>query len=257
MAENLRRRRTAAVLGAGRHRARVGAVALVAASGLALAGCGSGSPSAPRSVSGSAGPATDSASSSPSASGATGASTSAPADGATSPSARRSTSSGPHTTQPGGRSTAGGDASATAGVGRCHTSDLKASVGPDDPGAGQENHALVLTNTSGRTCTVQGFPGFAFVDGAGKRVAPDPARAGARKAAVRLAPGHSAWAALGFPNPGIVGGATVTPAAVEITPPDEKAFLKVAWSGGPVSKSPPPAAASHVGPFQPGTGPAR
>jgi hypothetical protein len=94
------------------------------------------------------------------------------------------------------------------------------------------------------------------VDGTGRHVAPDPRRAGAPQGTVRLAPGHSAWAALGFPNPGIVGGATVTPAAVEITPPDEKAFLTVHWKGGPVSERPPSTATSHVGPFQPGTGPA-
>ncbi|MGQ4513106.1 DUF4232 domain-containing protein [Streptomyces sp. DW26H14] len=264
MAENLRRRRTAGIRGAGPSRARLGmsAVALMAASGAVLAGCGSAAPSSSREVSGTVRPAADGASPSASAGGASpsasgsgtaspgGATPSAPASGDGTSAATRGPASsrapsGGHTTRPGGH----------AAGGRCHTSDLKASVGPNDPGAGQENFALVLRNTSGHTCTVTGFPGFAFVDRSGKPVAPDPQRQGGRKQVVRLAPGHSAWAALGFPNPGIVGGATVTPAAVKITPPDEKAFLRVAWSGGPVSKHPPATAASHVGPFQPGTGP--
>jgi len=47
---------------------------------------------------------------------------------------------------------------------RCHTSDLRASVGKNDPGAGQENFPVVLTNRSGRTCTVYGYPGAVGVD---------------------------------------------------------------------------------------------
>ena len=50
------------------------------------------------------------------------------------------------------------------GGGRCHTAELRASVGRVDPGAGQRNHPVVLTNTSSRTCTVLGYPGAAFVD---------------------------------------------------------------------------------------------
>ncbi|NED06890.1 DUF4232 domain-containing protein, partial [Streptomyces sp. SID6648] len=52
-----------------------------------------------------------------------------------------------------------GSASASARTdGRCHTGELRASVGRVDPGAGQRNFPVVLTNTSGRTCTVHGYP---------------------------------------------------------------------------------------------------
>ncbi|WP_345648629.1 DUF4232 domain-containing protein [Streptomyces tremellae] len=255
MAKNLRQVRTGA-RGTRSPRARlaVGALALVA-SGAVLAGCGSGDPASPQKVAGTAGPATDGASPSRSADGST-----APSGGASSPGSVQQQSSAPsgQASKPsGGQSTdKGGTSNATpAGSSRCHTSDLKASVGGNDPGAGQENFALVLTNTSGRTCTVYGFPGFAFVDGSGKQVSSDPRReGGSQKQAVSLAPGSSAWATLRFPNPDMVGGAKVTPATVEITPPDEKASLKVAWSGGPVSANPPSAAATVVGTFQPGTG---
>ncbi|MEW2544298.1 DUF4232 domain-containing protein [Streptomyces sp. NPDC047002] len=259
-----------AVPGTGRTRPRVrcaaAAVALVAASGVALAGCGAGAPGTPR---GSVGPAADrgsaapatgtdagTASGTPETAAAPPASTAGAADSADSGAPTAGTASPAPSASVGARAADGGrTAAAPAGVSRCHTSQLRASVGPEDPGAGQENYALVLTNTSGRTCTVHGFPGFAFVDSSGRQVTQDPQRVGGQKQTVRLAPGHSAWAALGFPNPGVVGGRTATPAEVRITPPDETAYLTVSWKGGPVSEHPPAAGAPHVGPFQPRTGP--
>ncbi|MBP0456793.1 DUF4232 domain-containing protein [Streptomyces montanisoli] len=258
MAKNRIHGRAAAVRGGRASRIRLAAstLALVAASGIALAGCGGGSPATPQNVSGTAGPATDGASPANSA----GADASAsprdtPGSGSASTGGQdTSKAPSPKKTKTSGGKSSGGDTT-SAGSTRCHTSELKASVGSNDPGAGQENYALVLTNTSGSACTVYGYPGFAFVDGSGNSVAADPQRGGGTKTVVHLAPGHSAWAALSFPNPGMVGGATATPKAVEITPPDEKAYLKVAWKGGPVTKKPNSAAAAHVGPFQPGNGP--
>ncbi len=49
--------------------------------------------------------------------------------------------------------------SGSSGSTRCHTSELRATVGANNPGAGQENFPVVLTNTSHRTCTLRGFPG--------------------------------------------------------------------------------------------------
>ncbi|MGQ4514811.1 DUF4232 domain-containing protein [Streptomyces sp. DW26H14] len=260
MAKNLRQRGTAAVRGTRSPRTRlaVGALALVA-SGAVLAGCGSGDPASPQNVSGTAGPATDGGSPS-TGSGDTGGASTSPGSGTASSGGQQSGSQAPsgRSTSPGSgqQSTVPSKApSAGSGTARCHTSDLKASVGSNDPGAGQENYALVLTNTSGHTCTVYGFPGLAFVDGSGKQVSTNPQREGSAQRVVSLSSGHSAWATLRFPNPEMVGGATVTPAAVEITPPDEKASLKVAWSGGAVSKQPSSAAATIVGAFQSGNGP--
>lgn len=144
-------------------------------------------------------------------------------------SASAKTSSGTGT----GSSAAGGGSTGT----RCHTSELRASVGANNPGAGQENFPLVLTNRSGRTCTVDGFPGAAFVDASGKQLGPDPKRRSGGATKIMLAPGKSAWAGLTFSNPDISGAHKVTPTAILITPPDEKASLKVAWSGGPVPVS--------------------
>ncbi|MGV9562772.1 DUF4232 domain-containing protein [Streptomyces sp. NPDC003480] len=136
---------------------------------------------------------------------------------------------------------------------RCHTSELRASVGANNPGAGQENFPLVLTNRSGRTCTIDGYPGAAFVDASGKQLGPDPKRRSGSPARITLAPGRSAWAGLSFSNPGVSGAKSATPAAVLVTPPDERDSLKVVWSGGavPVSGN---SSTVYLTVFQAGTG---
>lgn len=125
------------------------------------------------------------------------------------------------------------DTPSTSGT-RCHTSELRASVGRINPGAGQKNFPVVLTNDSGRTCTLRGYPGSAFVDAAGKQLGPDPKRSEATATTVELAPGDSAWAGLSFANPEISEADTATPAALLVTPPDERDPLKVAWTEGEV-----------------------
>jgi hypothetical protein len=124
--------------------------------------------------------------------------------------------------------------SGSSGSTRCHTSELRATVGANNPGAGQENFPVVLTNTSHRTCTLRGFPGAAFVDASGKQLGPDPRRSADTPTTVTLPPGRSAWAGLTFSNPGISGAKTATPASLIVTPPDERDPLKVTWKGGEV-----------------------
>jgi len=120
---------------------------------------------------------------------------------------------------------------------RCHTSDLSASVGSNDPGAGQENFPIVFTNGSDGTCTLRGFPGAAFVDASGKQLGPDPERSSESPTTVTLAPGEQAWSGLTFANPEVSGAGTATPAALLVTPPDEKDSLKVKWTQGKVPVS--------------------
>ncbi|MET7455238.1 DUF4232 domain-containing protein [Streptomyces sp. NPDC005574] len=122
----------------------------------------------------------------------------------------------------------------SASASRCHTSELRASVGRNNPGAGQENFPLVLTNTAHRTCTLRGYPGAAFLDASGGRLGPDPKRSEGTPSTVALAPGDSAWAGMSFANPEVSEARSATPAAVLVTPPDERDPLKVAWTGGPV-----------------------
>ncbi|MEU0029339.1 DUF4232 domain-containing protein [Streptomyces sp. NPDC006335] len=140
-----------------------------------------------------------------------------------------------------------------AGGTRCHTSELSASVGRNNPGAGQENFPVVLTNTSSRTCTLYGYPGTAFVDASGKQLGPDPRRSSGDLQTVTLAPGRSAWAGLSFANPEVSGAGTATPAALLVTPPDEEDPLKVTWKGGEVPVSGTESSVRLI-PFSPGTG---
>ncbi|MGA5319398.1 DUF4232 domain-containing protein [Streptomyces seoulensis] len=120
---------------------------------------------------------------------------------------------------------------------RCHTSELRAAVGRNDPGAGQENFPVVLTNKSSRTCTLRGYPGAAFVNASGTQLGPDPQRTSGSPVTVTLRPGQSAWAGLTFSNPQISGAKTGKPASLVVTPPDERDPLKVTWTGGPVPVS--------------------
>ncbi|NDZ77735.1 DUF4232 domain-containing protein [Streptomyces sp. SID10853] len=239
---------------AGRRGLVVGAATAAVAGALLLSGCGNGD-SGPQKVASVGGPVTSGASAA--ASGGSDKPTpqsSAPANGSQPPPVPSgSKSSGTGVSSPPGSSTGvGGKPPTAAGPARCHTSELKLTVGDDHPGAGQENFALVLTNTSGHTCTVSGFPGLAFVDNGGSQVSVDPARTGASGGAVKVAPGGSAWAPLSFTNPEVSGSGTVTPPTVRVTPPDEKVALIVPWNGGAVpsgSKSGP-----SVGAFVAGSG---
>ncbi|MCS0605455.1 DUF4232 domain-containing protein [Streptomyces sp. LP11] len=209
-----------------RHRALfVGAVAVM---GL-LTACGNGKDvqSDPVTGSGTAAPATDGASS-------PGAASSTPSD-AGSGSAPGVSSSAPVATRSGDGSASSKDTAAASS--RCHTSELRASVGRNDPGAGQENFPVVLTNKSGRTCTLRGYPGAAFVNGSGTQLGADPKRGSGAPATVTLKPGQSAWSGLTFSNPEVSGAKKATPAALLVTPPNERDHLKVTWSGGPVPVS--------------------
>ncbi|MFF1274291.1 DUF4232 domain-containing protein [Streptomyces marokkonensis] len=120
---------------------------------------------------------------------------------------------------------------------RCRTAGLSAAVGRMDPGAGQRNLPIVLTNVSSRTCTLHGYPGAAFVDAAGEQLGRDPKRAPGDAATVTLAPGGSAWAGLRYASPGVSGARAATPAALLVTPPDERDALRVPWRAGAVPVS--------------------
>ncbi|MDT0405428.1 MULTISPECIES: DUF4232 domain-containing protein [Streptomyces] len=141
-----------------------------------------------------------------------------------------------------------------APVPRCRTAGLSAAVGRMDPGAGQRNFPVVLTNVSTRTCTLYGYPGAAFVDAAGGQLGRDPKRTPGDPVTVTLAPGASAWAGLRYSSPGVSGARTATPSALLVTPPDERDPLKVPWRAGavPVSGN---ASSVFLTTLEPGTGP--
>ncbi|MFF5303962.1 DUF4232 domain-containing protein [Streptomyces sp. NPDC013161] len=209
-------------------------VSAVAVLGLTTA-CddGSGTVSSPQTQSGTAAPAGGD----PSADGSgTPASTSS---GTSSATGSDSASSGSSTSASGSGGTGGTSTdTGTASSSRCHTSELKAKVGGNDPGAGQENFPIVLTNASGRTCTVRGYPGAAFLNASGTQLGDDPQReTGSTATTVTLKPGQSAWAGLTFSNPEISGAKTATPSWLAVTPPDEQDALHVKWTNGAVPVS--------------------
>ncbi|MDV9178215.1 DUF4232 domain-containing protein [Streptomyces sp. W16] len=200
-------------------------VSAVAVLGLTTA-CnnGSGTASSPQTQSGTAAPAGGDAS----------------ADGSGTPvtsSSGSDTATGSDSTSS-GSSTSASSSSGVTSSSRCHTSELRAKVGGNDPGAGQENFPIVLTNASGRTCTVRGFPGAAFLNASGTQLGDDPQReSGSTATTVTLKPGQSAWAGLTFSNPEISGAKTATPSLLAVTPPDEEDSLHVKWTNGAVPVS--------------------
>ncbi|ARP68776.1 DUF4232 domain-containing protein [Streptomyces pluripotens] len=222
-------------------------VGTVAVLGL-LTACGNGNgaqTSPPVTASGTAAPAADD--------------TTSPASGTTSAGASPPTSTPVGTTTatasaPGTTTSSGSDTPTTSANSRCHTSELRAAVGRNDPGAGQENFPVVLTNKSARTCTVHGYPGLAFVNASGTQLGPDPERESGSPTTITLKPGQSAWAGLTFSNPEISGASTATPTALLVTPPDERDHLQVAWAGGavPVSGN---SSSVFLTVLRPGTGP--
>lgn len=239
----------------------VASTALLAA-GVLLTGCGDPEGSgdaAPRKVSGGAAPAggdAGEASAKPSGSKDGGSGTDGSGTEAGGGSASGSSESGASATPSSGTAGGSGDDGGGSGAGgpaACTTGDLRASVGPNHPGAGQQNFSLVLTNRSGKTCTVRGYPGMAFLDGAGEQVSFDPHRMGGARTTVRLAPGNSAWAPLTWSNPEMTGVTTVTPATVEITPPNQTTSLKVPWNDTPVTNTG-KASVPKIGPLAPGSG---
>ncbi|MGW7256724.1 DUF4232 domain-containing protein [Streptomyces sp. NPDC054834] len=211
-----------------------------------LSACGNDTGNgAPQKVPGNASPASD---------GSTGATDTAGGSAPASPSAAAPSGGTPSSPAPTGKAGTGGDGTGdTAASTRCHTSELSAAVGRNNPGAGQENFPIVLTNKSARTCTLRGYPGSAFVNASGTQLGPDPRRSSGKAVTVTLKPGGSAWAGLTFSNPEISGAKTASPAALLVTPPDERDQLKVKWTAGPVPVSG-NSSSVFLTVFSPGTG---
>lgn len=125
-------------------------------------------------------------------------------------------------------------------AGRCHTSMLGGSMGRVEPGAGQRYAELILTNTSGTACRLYGYGGLQLVDAAGNPLPTELTRSpNPGPALIELSPGEAAsatlhWTAVPHEGEPTDGPCQPTPAAAQITPPDETDWLAVSWTGGPV-----------------------
>ena len=140
---------------------------------------------------------------------------------------------------------------------RCHTSQLSvAFTGLNAAMGGVRGMTLILTNRSGATCSVYGYPGLAFATSGDVPVATHLTWVEQPRAAVVLRPGGNAQAMLTWR----VNAAAPTasgPDIVHITPPDEYTSLRAGWEGGPVQGGAIaawPLRAAPAGPFPGGTG---
>ncbi|SFG65879.1 Protein of unknown function [Amycolatopsis regifaucium] len=85
--------------------------------------------------------------------------------------------------------------------GLCKAGDVKLAVVGGDGAAGTVYRQLVITNTSGHACTIQGFPGISYVTGSdGHQVGEAAFRDGTKGEPVKLNPGESASTDVGFVN---------------------------------------------------------
>lgn len=143
-------------------------------------------------------------------------------------------------TSPTPASADGGDSGGSGGGGstRCHSGDLTISAAPDADGGGAAGHvgeALVFTNKSDATCTLQGFPGVSFVTGDdGEQVGSAFARIEEdTPKPVGLEPGEDVHATILLANTGNFDAADCKPVDVRgfrVYPPDETAAIFVAES---------------------------
>ncbi|MEV0236010.1 DUF4232 domain-containing protein [Nonomuraea sp. NPDC050786] len=121
--------------------------------------------------------------------------------------------------------------SAETAAPRCVTGQLRASIGRIDPGAGQRNADLSLTNRSARTCSLYGFVGLIMIDGRGDALRTRVRRDRVTPHRVTLNPGRSAQAGLHW---GVIqtGGEKTCPTAARlmIIPPDESAHLEIPFT---------------------------
>lgn len=159
-----------------------------------------------------------------------------------SPSAGTVTLPAPSTT-PGSGSASSGSGSA-GGPPKCHTVDLSPAVSivAGSQGAGHESINIRLTNTSGHTCTVYGFPGMKLEDGNGSGQATNVTRNhGIKTLTVTVADGASVATTghFDFDVPAAdepqTGNCEIPSVYLQITPPDETTQLVATITGGPVT----------------------
>ncbi len=152
-------------------------------------------------------------------------------------------------------------ASTTAGVTGCATSALKATVAADkgSAAAGSIYYPLDLTNTSGSTCTVFGYPGVSFVTGPSGAILGRAAHRNpvAPAATVTLAPGQTAHATLQVAEAGNYDQAQCKPVTahwLRVYPPNQTVPLYTQFTTQACSGRLPHAVGSQLSitVFQPG-----
>ena len=147
------------------------------------------------------------------------------------------------TASPTATATASSSASATtkpAGGPECTTSDVAARVVDSQAGAGQREAILVLTNTSGESCTITGYPGLQLLTSTNAKVPTKVVRVSSpAPKTVTLKPKAAASSALTFSvvpsgSEPQSGNCEKNPSQVQIIPPDATTSVTAPWGLGPV-----------------------
>ncbi|MEV0561695.1 DUF4232 domain-containing protein [Dactylosporangium sp. NPDC050588] len=133
-----------------------------------------------------------------------------------------------------GAATPAGSATTQQVTGRCRTGDLRVTAmsAPGGGAAGGVYSWLVFTNTSGRTCSLYGFPGVSYVTGASGTQINEPAkREGTAPVRVDLAPGQGAHAQVRTGQSSAYPDTChpVEAAGYRVYVPDETASVFVPW----------------------------
>lgn len=134
------------------------------------------------------------------------------------------------------------DAAATT-TPKCSTNDLSGyvSIVPNSAGAGNELMNVKLTNTSGHTCTIYGYPGFQLEDQQQKNLPTNVVRQSAPVSTVTVLNNGSAATTVRFdfdvPGSGDSTSGPCQPESyyMQITPPDQFTQLVAQIQGGPVT----------------------
>ena len=142
----------------------------------------------------------------------------------------------PATPAGGSTPTAAPASHAPAGPGTCLASGLKGTLGASQGAAGTIYTDLVLTNNSGHTCTLYGYPGVSFVTAAGGSQIGAAANRDTISPVtlVTLAPSGQANFLIGLTDVGVYPASQCTPVTVSmlrVYPPGDYDSLYVAYSG--------------------------
>jgi Protein of unknown function (DUF4232) len=123
--------------------------------------------------------------------------------------------------------------SSGAGLGRCHSNQLRAQLGQANGAAGSVRISATFKNTSRSTCSLEGYPGMQMLNKAGKPIRTSVHRGLTGTAPVRvvsLAPGGVARFYMGFAAATGYGNKKCpTSARVQVTAPNDFSSLTVAW----------------------------
>lgn len=174
------------------------------------------------------------------------ASASTPADATGAPAATEKAGAKPDSASTEASSSGSGERPAAATIGRCHTSGLKLSFGNGDgtysSSDDQQHLEVLMTNSSGSTCTVNGFPGVDLK-------AADTwslVRSGKTASAVTLKSGASASFVITYLPWQAGSGQEFKATSLVVTPPNETTSVTLTWPGGPVLRQD---AATHPGTY--------